>query len=146
MHGLSVPLGKLGYHLPRTISSVIEARAIEEPELFRSARIYNEEQPLRNRQRRRLARSLQDEPSRPVFRAGGSIIQPGISGSITPRERTLPVIKLEDITRDNLTGDKQGGTPASGIEGSAAVGFTDNVGTPVYGNGGHEQKVDEQGK
>ena len=174
VHGLSVPLGKLGYHLPRTISSAIESREIDEPELFRFRRANNEEQTLRNRHRRRLGRRSQDEPARPVFRAGGSIIQPGITGltelpmqdeparpvfraggsiikpgitgSTTPRDRTTHGVKLEGISRSNSMSGKIGEMPAGGIEGGAGVGFMENVSTPVNGNGAPEQKVDEQGK
>lgn len=31
MHGLSVPIGKLGYHLPRTLSSAIRSEDVDPP-------------------------------------------------------------------------------------------------------------------
>ncbi|KAI4132745.1 MAG: hypothetical protein LQ347_002479 [Umbilicaria vellea] len=149
VHGLSVPLGKLGYHLPRTISNAMESREIEEPQLFHlRGRVSTEEQTLRNRHRRRPARRSQDEPARPVFRVGGSIINPGFSGSTTPRERTTHGITLGDITRNNSMSGKSGETPADGIEGSDAVIPMHIIGTSVNGNSNNEleQKVGEQGK
>ena len=76
MHGLSVPIGKLGYHLPRTLSSAIGSNSAsmdpEEPE--EPFRLHDRSQPgatLRPDRDRRV----RDEPPRPVFRIGGSIIQ-----------------------------------------------------------------------
>lgn len=142
VHGLSVPLGKLGYHLPRTISNVIETRETEEPEVFPvHSRVDDEAQTLRNRRRQRQARHSQSEPDRPVFRVGGEIIHPGISGSTTPRERTTHGVTFGGITRNNSTSGKSGETPASGGEGSVGLNSTHNVGTPVNGDGAPEQQV-----
>ncbi|MCJ1288061.1 hypothetical protein MMC26_007414 [Xylographa opegraphella] len=78
VHGLSVPLGKLGYHLPRTISSAMESRDVDEPESFHiSERIQNTEEQLRQRHRLPTEQRGRDEsPPRPVFKIGGSIIHP----------------------------------------------------------------------
>ncbi|MCJ1392705.1 hypothetical protein MMC18_005576 [Xylographa bjoerkii] len=83
VHGLSVPLGKLGYHIPRTISSAIESREVDEPEPFhiREHVQQTEEQILRQRHRRPTEQRGRDEtPPRPVFRIGGSVINPGYEG------------------------------------------------------------------
>ena len=83
VHGLSVPLGKLGYHLPRTISSAIESREVDEPEPFRIREHLQqaEEQILRQRHHRPKEQRGRDEsPPRPVFRIGGSVIRPGYEG------------------------------------------------------------------
>ena len=89
VHGLSVPLGKLGYHLPRTISTAIVSRSgSEDPtepapfhlreRIATSSPTVHQNQRTRNEQRSRL------EPLRPIFRIGGSIIP---SDSSTP---TMP--------------------------------------------------------
>ncbi|KAF6237902.1 hypothetical protein HO173_004103 [Letharia columbiana] len=81
VHGLSVPLGKLGYHLPRTLSSAIASRSIsQDPEEPRPPfRVHEQIQnrPQLNYQSNRSRNSprTREEPPRPVFRIGGSIIK-----------------------------------------------------------------------
>ncbi|KAA6409602.1 MAG: Na H antiporter [Lasallia pustulata] len=147
VHGLSVPLGKLGYRLPRTISFVRESRAIEEPEIFRvRERGLNEQHILRSQLRPLPPRRAEDEPARPVFRPGGSIIRPGVLRTETPRECTAQVIKFEDITLTNSTSGTNGEAPAGRVEGGGAGESKDNVGSPEVGNGGAELKSVEQRK
>ena len=147
MHGLSVPLAKVGYHLPRTISNAIEPREIEEPETFRiRERVYNEERTLRNRHRRRRGRSSQGEPARPLFGVGGSITQPGTAGTSTPRARTTQGIELETVTRSTSTSGKRDGTSAGGIKDNGAVHFGQDAGTGAGGNGMSEQKAKDPEK
>ncbi|MCJ1438314.1 hypothetical protein MMC27_007702 [Xylographa pallens] len=100
VHGLSVPLGKLGYHLPRTISSAIESRDIDEPEPFHISEHVQrgEEQILR--QRRRLPKEQRGPdipPPRPVFKIGGSVIRPGHDGDLDASEPRSDAIPLGDI-------------------------------------------------
>ncbi|KAL9101525.1 MAG: hypothetical protein Q9163_003221 [Psora crenata] len=80
VHGLSIPLGKLGYHLPRTLSSAAVSRSISEdptePAPFhlpqRSVNDYQSSPPT---PRQRSEQRSRQEPPRPVFRIGGSIIE-----------------------------------------------------------------------
>ena len=147
MHGLSVPLAKVGYHLPRTISNAIESREVEEPESFRiPERVYNEARTLRNRHRRRRGGSSQGDPARPIFRVGGSIIQPGTAGTSTPRARTTQGIELETMTRNTSTSGKRDETSAGGIKDNGAVHFGQDAGTGAGGNGMSEQKAEEPEK
>ena len=81
MHGLSVPLGKLGYHLPRTLSSAIASRSISEdaadeprPPFRILERIQDRTQSDHQRNSPRKSQRAREEPPRPVFRIGGSII------------------------------------------------------------------------
>jgi sodium/hydrogen antiporter len=67
VHGLSVPLGKVGYHLPRTISSAIASRDVDEPEPFHIRGRSESRSQLRFRQGRAT-------PQPQVFRIGGSVI------------------------------------------------------------------------
>ena len=109
VHGLSVPLGKLGYHLPRTISSAIESREVDEPEPFHIAeRIQQtEEQILRQRHRPPKEHRGRDEtPPRPVFKIGGSVIRPGYDGnsdSAELRSEALPLGNTQ-IPMNNAVG------------------------------------------
>ncbi|MCJ1247804.1 hypothetical protein MMC30_005019 [Trapelia coarctata] len=83
VHGLSVPLGKLGYQLPRTFSNAV-SRDTDEPEPFHIP--HPTELALRHRHRSRGRGSGsgnvsgtvspgQRTPQRPVFRIGGSVIK-----------------------------------------------------------------------
>jgi hypothetical protein len=86
VHGLSVPLGKLGYHLPRSISQA-RSRDVDEPEPFHIAERLQMEGDSALRQRRANGpRSPHDTPPRPVFRIGGSVIRnkENESGTFTP--------------------------------------------------------------
>ncbi|MCJ1295041.1 hypothetical protein MMC34_006602 [Xylographa carneopallida] len=112
VHGLSVPLGKLGYHLPRTISSAIESREVDEPEPFRiSERIQQtEEQILRQRHRPPKEQRGRDEsPPRPVFRIGGSVIRPGHDEDGDPAEFRSDVIPIGNVP--NRISNNGGATP-----------------------------------
>ena len=102
VHGLSVPIGKLGYHLPRTLSNAVGSNSVSmDPE---------EPQPpfhLRERvtdMRRDKDRRTAEEPSRPVFRIGGSVIRTTKSET-APSGAASPVLKA-----------KPGVLPASGAD------------------------------
>ncbi|CAD6592126.1 MAG: hypothetical protein ASARMPREDX12_005670 [Alectoria sarmentosa] len=82
VHGLSVPLGKLGYHLPRTFSSAIASRSISEDQdeprpPFRIREQIQNRAQLNHRPRDNMR--TRAGPPRPVFRIGGSIIQSATS-------------------------------------------------------------------
>lgn len=68
-------MGKVGYHLPRTISSAIISRENDDPEPFRIRdRERYEEVQLRQRYRSRDV--IRNDPQGAVFRIGGSVIPP----------------------------------------------------------------------
>lgn len=78
MHGLSVPVGKLGYQLslPRTLSSVVMSRSETEPTLSEGQAGVQNQRPLGSqRDLTRLGRSKVEEPPRVRFPIGGSIIR-----------------------------------------------------------------------
>ena len=91
VHGLSIPLGKLGYNLPRTLSNQLSTPVPdpEEPEPF------NLSEHLRRRRQRFSHRRHPDcrrgiaEPPRTVFRLGGSVIPAkGIDATLLHGETT----------------------------------------------------------
>lgn len=91
VHGLSVPLGKVGYHLPRTVTSAFStSREVDEPEPFhvRDALARSTEAAHEAERGMRRRRDPGETPARPVFRIGGSVIKSPVSksdqGSSTP--------------------------------------------------------------
>ncbi|KAJ5619622.1 Na/H antiporter [Penicillium lagena] len=82
VHGLSVPLGKAGYHLPRTISSAIST-SIDEPEAVPIDNFQHTHSTATPRpdgaepsRRSRKYDSEREEPPRPpIFRVGRSVIR-----------------------------------------------------------------------
>ncbi|KAH8164485.1 hypothetical protein CIB48_g3763 [Xylaria polymorpha] len=85
VHGLSIPLGKLGFHLPRTISRSISTSrsiSIERPS-FQVNNLVNDVRLPRSRSRNRTSEHPRDSANTSVgqaFKIGGSLI--------TPREPT----------------------------------------------------------
>ena len=111
VHGLSIPLGKVGYHLPRTISSRVSSqsrtssheRDPNEPEVpFHINRaVHDVETQMQPRQR-----GERDEPARPVFRIGRSTIKEDRSESGTPKTPNNPntantdeIVMNEDVEK-----------------------------------------------
>ena len=101
VHGLSVPIGMLGYHLPRTISNAMNPREIGRPESFRiqnSAQRQGLQLRRRNVQCHEPANPASLLPS-PIFQIGGSVIRAGLAdaGSLTAgiREEPLEALPFE---------------------------------------------------
>ena len=108
VHGLSVPIGKLGYRLPRTLSGAIGSNSVSviDPEGL--------DPPFRLRERTPIGAAtlgdrdlrLPGESSGAVFQIGGSIIQSTKPEAIAPEmpstiRRTRPPT---DIASENKTG------------------------------------------
>jgi sodium/hydrogen antiporter len=75
VHGLSVPIGKLGYHLPRTVSSAFStSMERDEPgQLFQTGeRIDHARSTQGGKIRQR--RNPNERPQNAIFRVGGSVI------------------------------------------------------------------------
>ncbi|CAF9926775.1 MAG: hypothetical protein HETSPECPRED_006424 [Heterodermia speciosa] len=75
VHGLSIPIGKLGQNLPRTLSKKNSAIADETP----AFELRPQDQTLLNGQRFRKQNRAGD-PQRAVWRIGGSVIPPSNPG------------------------------------------------------------------
>ena len=120
MHGLSVPLLKIGYHLPRTLSTAITSRSIGEcpGESRPPFRVYERIQSTVELDHQMIHSSTtpdtREEPHRLVFGTGGSIIQPAApENGIVPqnidviKERASYSIespKLDDRDHDRVDG------------------------------------------
>jgi len=90
VHGLSIPLGKLGFYLPRTLSQAFDSTASEDPQSFRVRGGPELSQSLRKRQRRNQG-SGHSTPGRlgtpsdiPIFSIGGTVIRNIVTGTMTP--------------------------------------------------------------
>lgn len=85
VHGVSVPLGKVGYHLPQTVSSAFSVSSErEEPQPF-AVQDTSSDAHFRNRNTARRRRPGED-PQSTVFRIGGSTVQPSSDNSIPSDE------------------------------------------------------------
>ena len=86
VHGLSIPIGKLGQNLPRTLSKKSSTTADERPAFeLRPQDQALGKTALPNGQRFRK-QSRAGEPQRPVWRIGGSIIPPSNPQASLPRD------------------------------------------------------------
>lgn len=93
VHGLSVPLGKIGYHLPRTVSSALSQSVDrEEPQSFR-VRETSPYTPFQDRNATAPKRRTGGSPLPTVFRIGGSVIRSSSSqsshGGLTDEPREM---------------------------------------------------------
>ncbi|KAL8865309.1 MAG: hypothetical protein Q9174_006956, partial [Haloplaca sp. 1 TL-2023] len=143
VHGLSVPLGKLGYHLPRTMSRTPSSmeRDPEEPEpaepFHIRDRVEHEGQVLhgRNQQRSRTG------PLRPIFRIGGSVIgsnQPAAAAEVEVEKDQVAAVAASSDGEANEKVDESLGTgrkmgkenqkPVTVSEGSGATTAVDGDG------------------
>ncbi|KAI9742471.1 MAG: hypothetical protein M1818_004005 [Claussenomyces sp. TS43310] len=95
VHGLTIPLGKLGFYIPRTLSRALSSQANAETPPFQI------QDPIRTstngglRERRRRGepsrRSTPDAaPPPPVFRIGGRLVRDVDADAITLAERSRP--------------------------------------------------------
>ena len=115
-----MPLGKLGYHLPRTISNAIDSqsRDIDEPASFhlrqRIAEVERRQRQTKaSRSTAKTASSGDVTPPRPVFRLGGTLIATGLNGQDAgnaPQESSKPILET-DFPSESLMSSK----PTEGI-------------------------------
>ncbi|KAL9106201.1 MAG: hypothetical protein Q9227_008734 [Pyrenula ochraceoflavens] len=99
VHGLSIPLGKVGYHLPRTVSSAFsQSLEIDDPQPFHLR------EAIRNARTReqgaaRRRRGSPDSPPRTVFRIGRSNIR-SPTGNQTPTDEPQRPVNYPDQPND----------------------------------------------
>ncbi|ETI24061.1 hypothetical protein G647_03430 [Cladophialophora carrionii CBS 160.54] len=107
VHGLSIPLGKLGYHLPRTMSQALSTEASEdEPDLHIGPRHpHSSTSQLRPRKTSRRGRDRDRQPSAGVFMIGqGQSTRTTAMDLESQLEPSRPVNIIEDTP--------EGGSPA----------------------------------
>ena len=128
VHGLSVPLGKLGYKLPRTFSSAMGSRSVsedpEEPEAPFHIRGRISHEVNAHMQRDRNEQRARDGPPREVFRIGRRTIPS--DGNTTPQalryneNRTTSDIELTISTKKGSESAAEDVTPSSGSKHSSS--------------------------
>jgi sodium/hydrogen antiporter len=114
VHGLSVPLGKLGYNLPRTMSGAFtptsEASEIDEPDMSLHVR----ERILHTRSlqsgRSRQRRAPNEPPQNAIFRVGGSVVKPRQLSDVAASNDDEPDRPIKFIG-DNSEAQSPGNTP-----------------------------------
>lgn len=120
VHGLSIPIGKLGYHLPRTLSSAVMSNSVSEdpdepqPPFHIRDRVQHEAQMRLPQERRRTDGKARDRPPHAVFRIGGSIIRneasspqidkPDEEGNPSSSEETTAAQRKPDAPDDKPDG------------------------------------------
>jgi sodium/hydrogen antiporter len=102
VHGLTIPLGKLGFYLPRTISNAFDSVSRDElaPSFSVSGRSVERIGQLHERREQQIRagqRSSDGTPTRPVFRIGGSIIRSRENQSRTPAS----ISRISSITNND---------------------------------------------
>ncbi|KAI1325594.1 Sodium/hydrogen exchanger family-domain-containing protein [Xylariaceae sp. FL0255] len=115
VHGLSIPLGKLGFYLPRTISRTVSTPGEPERPPFQIGNIMDRfSRPDKGSNTPNDSRSTS---ARPVFRIGGSIIPPG------PQESSGQQSRMQS-TRTSMQGDlspNDDDEPTFPVEGGVAA-------------------------
>ncbi|KAI9858511.1 MAG: hypothetical protein M1813_006452 [Trichoglossum hirsutum] len=115
VHGLTIPLGKLGFYLPRTISSALESTSRDEPESpFRIQERVERVEQLQERRQQQIQTGRRPPggmPPRPVFRIGGSLIRSLENQSQTPASISR---------KSSLSGNEGHHAPIQGTAGEGA--------------------------
>ncbi|KAL3427565.1 sodium/hydrogen exchanger family protein [Phlyctema vagabunda] len=104
VHGLSIPLGKLGFFLPRTLSRAFTATGDEQAPAFQIGDRTNSSHSgvLRERRPRRSPTSSPagsaSTSAHPLYRIGGSVIRDKVPGSPVPGTSTPRTYEAPDRT------------------------------------------------
>jgi hypothetical protein len=110
VHGMSVPIGKAGYHLPRTISSAISTSTANEPEPVPISNVrhtHTTAMPSDNSASsyRSRKRGPRESPRPPLFRIGRSVIRPrSPSEQIGVGQTDEPERPVNVVTHDHVVG------------------------------------------
>lgn len=138
VHGLSVPLGKLGFYIPRVASRAVSFEPQtdnDEPAPFHiRQRTISLERALEQGLARRIvntaSRSRGQSPDRPLFRIGGSLVRDNKSKENTLEQaaagRGLSQSGSSDKISSNVDSDR-----AAHNQGSSEVGLVDRPSTPA---------------
>jgi len=95
VHGLSIPLGKLGYHLPRTMSQALSSES--DPDIHMDARRHNRSTSQLRPQRGRNSRDKGRRPSTGAFMIGqGQSTRTTAMDLESAQEPNRPVHIIED--------------------------------------------------
>lgn len=110
VHGLSIPMAKLGFLIPRTLSNALSSQREDDPEPFHiqnSAEDATTDIEQRLRRRPGWSRNGGDSLPRRVVRIGRSIISSGTSSTSTSHSRapSRPLSTVPSAARDDAHGE-----------------------------------------
>ncbi|KAK5162544.1 Sodium/hydrogen exchanger family-domain-containing protein [Cryomyces antarcticus] len=127
VHGLSIPLGKLGFYLPRTISSAISSDPVEEPAAFhlRDRTVNGEQNLARTLHRSEQVPAPDGQHPRAMFRVGHSTIRNRDSRSGVAKQ------KISSPMDARLIGTAVGGDSDAQTRAQNHAGTPVSVGVPV---------------
>lgn len=119
VHGLSIPIGKLGYHLPRTLSTAMVSNSVSQDRTSPQLQVGEEEQQLENdalpprqgNRRRNNVRRSRSPSARPVYRIGGSVIPNETSEQQPTPSRGLELAQMPPGGGNLENGAISGGAP-----------------------------------
>ncbi|KUJ09193.1 uncharacterized protein LY89DRAFT_629065 [Mollisia scopiformis] len=102
VHGLSIPLGKLGFFLPRTLSRRFTSERNEDPDSFQVGTQLGSTNVAGNRRRSNNDPSNQSTPvgsrstsRRPIYKIGGSVIRTGNLGAVSAAATTAAATPID---------------------------------------------------
>jgi hypothetical protein len=124
VHGLSIPLGKLGYYLPRTLSRGVASPPGDGPETISPFTLGSRVSSFAIRRRSGVesGNEVNAASGRAVFKIGGSII---------PKKQEEPNSELPD-RREGLGASNSSSTSAvEAVQGSSGQGSTMFVGRTI---------------
>ena len=98
MHGLSIPLGKLGFFLPRTLSRAFSSQQNETGSFAIGDQVRTPPLGILRQRRRRQNQSGQSTPRSvsgqpPLYRIGGTVIRDGHTTASSASPAELSVIR-----------------------------------------------------
>ncbi|MCJ1373304.1 hypothetical protein MMC20_004532 [Loxospora ochrophaea] len=114
VHGLSVPLGKLGYHLPRTLSSAPSRDEIE-PEPLHNPESLGSVHWLKQRTKAKVDDIRCGSPMSPI-RLGRTVIQPRDSEPSSPRPEQFQLRSPRSVSPVNSLRITPNPEPPSSME------------------------------
>lgn len=124
VHGLSIPLGKLGFFLPRTLSRAFTSQANSQTDLAIGARVYTSNSGVLRERRRGNASADASGSGTAQGSLGSAITTPALSSGTSPR----PIYRIGGSVIRSGTG--KGVTESgSGLDGEEAspAGFMDGA-------------------
>ena len=117
-HGLSVPMGKLGYHLPRTVSQALSQDS-DEPSVLLS-RFSRERGGDPNYQMRRRRRN-ERKPSEGAFQVGASNPRTG-ANEVEEQSAAEPARPVHFVDSGQVTPEEERGSPSRQLSDEATNG------------------------
>lgn len=119
IHGLSIPMGKLGFWIPRTLSRAVSSRHEDSPEPFHVGdRAEEANQEIEQNLRRRPGTSSSGVLPRQVYRIGRTLIHSNPNSASQTRASSQAPIPLSSVPTIASTHQNGDNTASSSVQGS----------------------------